>query len=89
MPHDRDPERSAGNAVHHRADTLGADIAPAHQSDSGQGLPELLETAVEGIVSNRHHPQPAMHCSWCQYRNECMAWLPGMTVGDIHQQHAA
>ena len=36
----------------------------------------LLETAVEGIASNRHHPQPGMHCSWCQYRNECMAWLP-------------
>jgi putative RecB family exonuclease len=40
----------------------------------------LLETAVEGIASGRHHPQPGMHCSWCQYRNECKAWLPGMTV---------
>jgi putative RecB family exonuclease len=49
----------------------------------------LLEAAVEGIASNRHHPQPGMKCSWCQYRNECMAWLPGMTVADIHQQHAA
>ena len=38
----------------------------------------LLETAVEGIAAGRHHPQPGMHCSWCQYRNECMAWLPGM-----------
>lgn len=37
----------------------------------------LLETAVEGIASSRHHPQPGMQCSWCQYRNECMAWLPG------------
>jgi putative RecB family exonuclease len=36
----------------------------------------LLETAVEGIASNRFHPQPGMHCSWCQFRNECMAWLP-------------
>jgi len=43
----------------------------------------LLETAVEGIASNRHHPQPGMHCSWCQYRNECIAWLPGMTVRDV------
>jgi putative RecB family exonuclease len=49
----------------------------------------LLETAVEGIASNRHHPQPGMHCSWCQFKNECLAWLPGMTVADIHQQHAA
>ena len=49
----------------------------------------LLETAVEGIASNRHHPQPGMHCSWCQFRNECMAWLPGMTSTDIHQQTAA
>jgi len=49
----------------------------------------LLETAVEGIASNRHHPQPAMHCSWCQYRTECMAWLPGMTVEEIHRKYAA
>ncbi len=34
----------------------------------------LLETAVEGIASNRHHPQPGMQCSWCQFKNECMAW---------------
>ncbi len=26
----------------------------------------LLETAVGGIASNRFHPQPGMHCSWCQ-----------------------
>ncbi|MES2438576.1 MAG: PD-(D/E)XK nuclease family protein [Verrucomicrobiota bacterium] len=39
----------------------------------------LLETAVEGIASNRFHPQPGMQCAWCQFRNECMAWLPGLT----------
>jgi putative RecB family exonuclease len=49
----------------------------------------LLETAVEGIASNRFHPQPGMHCSWCQYKNECMAWLPGMTFEDIHRKAAA
>jgi putative RecB family exonuclease len=43
----------------------------------------LLETAVEGIASNRHHPQPGMQCSWCQFKNECMAWLPGMTTADV------
>ena len=36
----------------------------------------LLESAVEGITNNRYHPQPGMHCSWCQFKNECMAWLP-------------
>jgi len=36
----------------------------------------LLETAVEGIASNRFHPQPGLQCSWCQFKNECMAWLP-------------
>ena len=36
----------------------------------------ILETAVEGIVSDRFHPQPGMQCSWCQYRRECFAWLP-------------
>ena len=49
----------------------------------------LLETAVEGIASSRHHPQPAMHCSWCQYRTECKAWLPGMTVAELHRNRAA
>ncbi len=34
----------------------------------------LLETAVEGIAEGRHHPQPSMACSWCQFKNECMAW---------------
>jgi len=37
----------------------------------------LLETAVQGIARSRYHPQPGMQCSWCQYKNECMAWLPG------------
>jgi putative RecB family exonuclease len=49
----------------------------------------LLETAVEGIAASRHHPQPGMHCSWCQFKNECKAWLPGMTVEDIHRRNAA
>ena len=40
----------------------------------------LLETAVQGIAADRHHPQPGMQCSWCQYRNECMAWLPGQRL---------
>jgi putative RecB family exonuclease len=34
----------------------------------------LLETAVEGIAGGRFHPQPGMHCSWCQFRAECMKW---------------
>ena len=37
----------------------------------------LLETAVQGIAAQRYHPQPGMHCSWCQFKTECMAWLPG------------
>jgi putative RecB family exonuclease len=45
----------------------------------------LLETAVEGIASNRHYPQPGMSCSWCQYKNECLAWLPGMTARDVQR----
>ena len=40
----------------------------------------LLETAVQGIASQRYHPQPGMQCSWCQYKNECMAWLPGQVL---------
>ncbi|MBX3742099.1 MAG: PD-(D/E)XK nuclease family protein [Akkermansiaceae bacterium] len=36
----------------------------------------LLEIAVVGIVEDRFHPQPGMHCMWCQFRRECAAWLP-------------
>lgn len=39
-----------------------------------QRVVRLLETAVEGIAEGRHHPQPGMQCSWCQFRNECMRW---------------
>ena len=34
----------------------------------------LLETAVEGIASDRFHPQPGMSCSWCAFRRECLGW---------------
>jgi putative RecB family exonuclease len=40
----------------------------------------LLETAVTGIQARRYHPQPGMQCSWCQYKNECMRWLPGRAL---------
>ncbi len=40
----------------------------------------LLETAVEGIAAGRHHPQPGMQCSWCQFKNECLTWLPTQQV---------
>ena len=40
----------------------------------------LLETAVQGIAAGLHHPQPGMHCSWCQFRNECMAWPPAVRL---------
>jgi putative RecB family exonuclease len=48
----------------------------------------LLETAVSGIADSRHHPQPSMHCSWCQFKNECMAWEPGMTAQQFRNQAA-
>ncbi|BCU76856.1 PD-(D/E)XK nuclease family protein [Luteolibacter sp. LG18] len=37
----------------------------------------MLETAVQGIAEGRFHPQPGMHCSWCQYRRECLRWQGG------------
>jgi putative RecB family exonuclease len=40
----------------------------------------LLETAVNGIAESRFHPQPGMHCSWCQFKNECLRWLPGQEI---------
>lgn len=40
----------------------------------------LLETAVQGIAAGRFHPQPSMHCSWCQFKTECLAWTPARAV---------
>lgn len=40
----------------------------------------LLETAVEGMAEGRFHPQPGMHCSWCQFKNECLNWCPAITA---------
>ena len=34
----------------------------------------MLRTAVEGIASERFHPQPGMQCSWCPYQTECARW---------------
>ena len=63
--------------------------SPSADVHRKQRVTALLETAVEGIASGRHHPQPGMHCSWCQYRSECKAWLPGMTMADIRRSKAA
>jgi putative RecB family exonuclease len=49
----------------------------------------LLETAVEGIAVGRHHPQPGMHCSWCQFKNECLAWEPGAPLAAQYRRNAA
>jgi putative RecB family exonuclease len=59
--------------------------SPPADARRKQRVVALLETAVEGIASNRYHPQPGMQCSWCQFKNECMAWLPGMTVADVQR----
>lgn len=50
--------------------------SPAANSHRKQRVIALLESAVQGIARNCYNPQPGMHCSWCQYKNECMAWLP-------------
>ena len=39
-----------------------------------QRVVRMLETAVEGIAAERFHPQPGMHCSWCQFRKKCTGW---------------
>jgi putative RecB family exonuclease len=56
--------------------------SPPADARRKQRVVALLETAVEGIANSRYHPQPGMQCSWCQFKNECMAWLPGMTTAD-------
>jgi putative RecB family exonuclease len=48
--------------------------SPPANEKRKQRVIRLLETAVEGIAADRHHPQPGMQCSWCQFRNECMRW---------------
>jgi putative RecB family exonuclease len=63
--------------------------SPPADKHRKQRVTALLETAVQGISEDRFHPQPGMHCSWCQFKNECKAWLPSMTVEDIHCRNAA
>ena len=48
-------------------------IAPADEHRKQRAV-MMLETAVQGIAQGRFHPQPGMHCSWCQFRNECAQW---------------
>lgn len=38
----------------------------------------MAEAAVDGIYHERWHPQPGMHCTWCQYRTECANWTGGV-----------
>jgi len=40
----------------------------------------MLRTAVEGIASERFHPQPSIACGWCSYRNQCAKW-PASVAG--------
>jgi putative RecB family exonuclease len=48
--------------------------SPPADAGRKQRVVHLLETAVTGIADGRFHPQPGMHCSWCQYRRECLTW---------------
>jgi putative RecB family exonuclease len=59
--------------------------SPPADARRKQRVVALLETAVEGIANSRYHPQPGMQCSWCQFKNECLAWLPGMTAEDVRR----
>jgi putative RecB family exonuclease len=59
--------------------TIRVSSPPANERRK-QRVIALLETAVEGIASNRYHPQPGTQCSWCQYKNECLRWLPGQAL---------
>lgn len=54
--------------------------SPPADAQRKRRVTALLEKAVEGISNDRFHPQPGMHCSWCQYKNECKAWLPELRL---------
>jgi len=55
--------------------TIRVKAAPADERRKRRVI-ALMEIAVQGIAEGRFHPQPGMHCCSCQFRNECMAWLP-------------
>lgn len=55
-------------------------MSPPANAQRKRRVVTLLETAVQGIAAGRHHPQPGMHCSWCQFRCECMAWPPAVQL---------
>jgi putative RecB family exonuclease len=37
----------------------------------------LVDRAIDGIQTERFHPSPGMHCSWCSFRNQCAKWNGG------------
>lgn len=59
--------------------TIRVSSPPANEARKRRVI-ALLEIAVQGIAARRYHPQPGMHCAWCQFRNECMGWPPAVAM---------
>ena len=53
-------------------------IAPANAAQIARFW-TMVAAVINGLQEGRFHPQPGMHCSWCQYRAEC-AKFKGHTV---------
>ena len=53
-------------------------IPPVDQHRKDRAI-AMLDTAVTGIAGGRFNPAPGMQCSWCAYRDECIAWAGGAT----------
>jgi hypothetical protein len=65
-------EESFVKLVREKCRLAGLRVVAAYL-DSPEAMQEKPR-AVEGIASGTHHPQPGMHCAWCQFKTECMAW---------------
>lgn len=51
---------------------------PPASSQQKQRVLGITAAALEGINSERYHPQTGMHCSWCSFRAECARWTGGV-----------
>jgi putative RecB family exonuclease len=52
-------------------------VMPPPTPDQRHRFKALAGIFAEGVASERFHPQPGQHCSWCAYRTECREWTGG------------
>jgi putative RecB family exonuclease len=71
----------SGFELHHLVKTkvpkLVVTEAPATTEGQRTKLFRLIESFVDGVEREDYVPSPGLHCSFCEFFNECSAWKGG------------